>query len=316
MPIDCVRATRRGGGPARRRAPRWPSLRSARRRLQAGGRGWVVIGSGGRLGSTLCGLLPLAVGIRASSVDLFSLDTVLRLLRQAGARVVVNTAAFTHVDEAERSPGLAQAVNATMVGVLAEACGALNALLVQVSTDYVFGSDVQRRTPYAEDAPPAPVNVYGASKLAGERLAAAAPRHLIVRTSGLYGARSASKPGFVETIVRLAQQQPRLRVVADQWCSPSYALHVAQAIVRLVEAEGRGTFHAVNAGAASWYELACHAIRTAGLGAEVEPIPLAEYGHAAPRPHYTVLDTARHDRHTRVPLPPWQAAVVEYLRAA
>ncbi len=272
-----------------------------------------MVGAGGRLGSALRRLLPHAACICTSHLDLCCPEAVWRALREARARVVVNAAAWTRVDEAERAPRQARRANAAIVGTLAEACAAVNALLVQVSTDYVFGGDWMRRTPYEEDAPPAPVNVYGRTKLEGEWLASAAPRHLIVRTSGLYGA---CKPGFVETILRLAGEQPRLCVVADQWCSPSYTPHVARAIVQLVQSGATGTYHTVNTGGASWYHVACTALRLAGIRAEVVPIALAEYGHAAPRPSFTVLDTKRFEQQVGAALPHWEAALAECLHAA
>lgn len=289
--------------------------RSAGSGLAMRGEGWVVVGAGGRLGSALCRLLPRATSLRTSKLDLCSPEAVRRALREAGARVVVNTAAWTHVDDAEREPLRARRANAAIVGTLAQACAALDALLVQVSTDYVFGGDWMRQTPYEEDTPPAPVNVYGQTKLEGERLASSAPRHLIVRTSGLYGA-GMYRPGFVETILRLSAEQPRLRVVADQWCSPSFTPHVARAIVQLVQSGATGTYHVVNSGGASWYDVACTALRLAGVRAEVVPITLAEYGHLAPRPRFTVLDTKRFERQVGTALPPWQAALAEFLHAA
>lgn len=289
--------------------------RSAGFRLATRGKGWVVVGAGGRLGSELRRLLPRATCLRTGKVDLCCPEVVWRALREARARVVVNAAAWTHVDEAERAPLLARRANAAIAGTLAEACAALGAQLVQVSTDYVFGGDWMRRTPYEEEAPPAPVNVYGQTKLEGERLASAAPQHLIVRTSGLYGV-GVCRPGFVETILRLAAEQPRLRVVADQWCSPSFTPHVARAIVQLVDSGATGTYHVVNPGGASWYDLACTALRLAGVRAEVVPITLAEYGHAAPRPRFTVLDTKRFEQQVGAALPPWQAALAECLHAA
>lgn len=297
------------------RTPLALPLRSSRRRARSSGEGWVVVGAGGRLGSTLCRILPQAVGLRTAMLDLTCPVAVQRVLRETRARVVVNAAALTHVDQAERAPLHAKTANATIPGVLAAACTAMNALLVQVSSDYVFGGDAARCIPYTEDAPPAPVNVYGHTKLQGEKLAAAAPRHLIIRTCGLYG-EPGSKPSFVDAILRLAAKQSRLSVVADQWCSPSYALHVAQAIVQLVQADATGTYHAVNPGEVSWYDLACEAVRLAQIRAEVVPIALAEYGHFAPRPRYTVLDTSRYTHLVGASLPSWREALSEYLRVS
>lgn len=228
--------------------------------------------------------------------------------------VVVNCAAWTAVDAAEQSPEACFAANADAVQCLAQACADHGALLVQISTDYVFGADRQRCVPYAESDAPGPLSVYGQSKLAGEQAAALAPEHLIVRTCGLYGPLSPGMPGknFPSAILRAAKAGRPLRVVRDQTCTPSYVGHVAQAVLALVERGGRGLFHVTNAGATTWHEFACELLALAGLSNEVTPIRSDEWPAAAERPAYSVLSNARLAELCGESLPSWQAG----LRAA
>ncbi|HWC90455.1 MAG TPA: NAD(P)-dependent oxidoreductase, partial [Pirellulales bacterium] len=150
----------------------------------------VVTGSSGQLGAALCRHFgPRAIGLDHAALDIADRDAAQAVIDQLRPDVVVNTAAYTAVERAENDRQACQAVNADAVGYLAEACGRRDALLVQVSTDYVFGRDASRSAPYDETDEPAPQSVYGQSKLAGEQRAAACPRHLIVRTCGLYGRR-------------------------------------------------------------------------------------------------------------------------------
>src|SRR5205085_9848553 len=173
--------------------------------------------------------------------------------------VVINCAAYNLVDRAEDEPDAAFAVNAWAVRELATACNELGSVLVHFSTDHVFGLDAARRTPYAEDDPPGPVNVYGLSKLSGEYLVRAlCPRHFIVRTCGLYGIWGSGGKGgnFVETMLRLAREGKPLRVVDDQECTPSYTVDIATATAALIATDRYGLYHLTNSGSCSWYDFA------------------------------------------------------------
>ncbi|MDE2990944.1 MAG: dTDP-4-dehydrorhamnose reductase [Chloroflexota bacterium] len=277
----------------------------------------LVTGGGGQLASYLAQQLPVesTVALARAELDVTDAGSVERAFTEHTPAVVINTAAFNHVDQAETEFDHAFRVNAQGPLNLARACAAASAMLVHVSTDYVFGGQ-SARTPLSEDALPAPVSVYGASKLAGEHLVrGAAPRHLIVRTCGLYGSRGSAVKGgnFVRTMLRLARQGRDLRVVDDQHCTPSYARDVAEAIVDLIEADARGTFHVVNDGSCTWFEFAREIFAAAGLQPSLAPIPTAEYPTPAKRPPYSVLAT---DRMTAVrgrPLRDWRDAVRAYL---
>ena len=226
-----------------------------------------VTGSGGQLGSELCRQFgPQAVGLDLPEFDLTSHEAVVARLEQIRPRAVVNTAAYTQVDQAEEEAERCRAVNAKGVAYLVESCRRLNCVLVQVSTDYVFGGDRTRSTPYTETDPPAPQGVYATTKLEGERLAACWEKHFIVRTCGLYGLPGPQASGnFVETMLRLAGQRGHLPSMSDQRCTPSYTVHVARAIRFLLSARAFGTYHLVNTGETNWFDFAAEIFARAGI---------------------------------------------------
>jgi len=276
----------------------------------------VVTGAEGQLGSEICRQIGgTALGLDLPIFDLTDPDAVQDMLAQLRPDVVINTAAYTLVDKAEEEIEICQAVNAEGVQHLAQGCRRMNTVLVHISTDYVFpGTD--RSTPYRETDEPEPKSVYAQAKLEGERHAAQLDRHFIVRTCGLYGRTGRNTAGnFVETMLRLGRQCDKLRLVADQRCSPSYVPHVAQAIRFLATTEAYGTYHVVNSGDTTWYDFAAEIFRQSGLTVELERISTAEYGAPAPRPSYSVLDTTKyHALPGRPPMLDTKAALSEYLR--
>lgn len=277
----------------------------------------LITGAEGQLGSQLGRKLQgRCAPVAQRDCDLRNADRLAIIFRQLRPSVVINTAAYTAVDRAEQEPALCHAVNAAAVATLAELCDEGDCRLVQISTDYVFGSDRQRSTPYQEADAPGPVNEYGRSKLAGERAAAQARRHLIVRTCGLYGPRTKpTQTNFTDTMLRLAGERDRLAIVNDQWCTPSFVPHVAEAILALLAVEAEGLVHVVNHGATNWYDFATEIFRLTGIPIQLEAIPSAEYNAPASRPGYSVLDTARYGHLTGRELPPWQTALAEYLHS-
>jgi dTDP-4-dehydrorhamnose reductase len=276
----------------------------------------VVVGAEGTLGSELCRQLgSQAVGVDLPEFDLAGRDSVAAKLDQIGPQAVINAAAFTQIDQAEEESPRCQAVNAEGVGHLVECCRRLDCVLVQVSTDYVFGGDAGRAIPYTETDPPAPLSVYGKTKLEGESRAAGWERHFIVRTCGLYGLPGArAGDNFVETILRMASRGERLRVVNDQRCTPSYTGHIARGIRFLLSTGVYGTYHLVNRGETTWFDFATEILRRSGIDVAVEPVTTEQYGARAPRPHYSVLSTAKyHALPDRPTMPRWQDALSQYL---
>jgi dTDP-4-dehydrorhamnose reductase len=279
-----------------------------------------VTGAYGQLGGELCRQL----GARAIALDVDTLDfsnaaavadAFLRLKPDA----VINCAAYTQVDRAESEPEICRAINATAVERIAEACGKLDCPLVQISTDYVFGAAPSQPRPWREEDLPSPQGVYARTKLEGEQAAARHAKHIIVRTCGLYARPSDPRAkNFVKTMLRLGRERSELRVVADQCCTPTYVPHLARAILWLAgTANGRfapwGLYHVTDGGQTTWHEFAQEIFRLAKMDVTVCPITTAEYGAAAARPPYSVLDTARYHRLGGPAMPDWQSSLAEYI---
>jgi dTDP-4-dehydrorhamnose reductase len=283
----------------------------------------LLTGAGGMLGSDLHRELrrreidTIAVG--REELDITSEPDVTYLFQQVRPDVVANCAAYTAVDACEENRELAHVVNAQGVAYLAENANRWSSLLVHFSTDFVF--DGERRRPYEVDDPVSPVSVYGESKLAGERSAATAWKHLIVRTSWVFG------PGghnFVEAITRQIEGgNTHLRVVDDQRGRPTYVPHLVDATLRLLEVameseEGRGIVHYADQPPCTWYELALSIVeelRSRGRAPEdlvVEPVTTEEMPRPARRPAYSVLSTAKYEAITGADPALWQMGLIDY----
>ncbi len=283
----------------------------------------LLIGAGGQLGTDLKNVLPAdkLVPLTRDELDITDPDATEQMLAYTNPAWVINTAAFHRVDDIEKDErGEAQqafAVNAIAARRLAIACERRGARLLHLSTDYVFGGGPPG--PYAEDASPAPLSVYGTSKLAGEVLVRqASPRHVIVRSSGLYGVvGSAGKGGnFVETMLTLADAGKTIRVVNDQVLAPTYAAHLAQAIAGLIAANPPGgIYHLTSSGQCSWHEFARSIFELCRRAPRLEPTTSAEFNAPARRPPFSVLRNTRAAALGVAPLPPWRQALEAYLRA-
>lgn len=220
--------------------------------------------------------------------------------------VIVNCAAYTKVDLAESEEAAANAINGSAVELLASAANEAGALLVQVSTDFVF--DGSKREPYEAGDPTNPLSAYGRSKLLGEVAARHAEKHLIVRTSWLFGTHG---PNFVEAIRnQIRKGVDSLRVVNDQRGRPTYTPHLARAIVRLALQSAQGIVHYADADECSWYDFAC----AIAPGFPIHPVTSEEFPRPARRPAYSVLSTGRYEELTGVRPDSWRDGLREYLR--
>jgi dTDP-4-dehydrorhamnose reductase len=277
----------------------------------------LILGAQGQLGHELARVLSGdVVCLDRAAADLTRPDLLAAALAMHRPVIVYNAAAYNHVDRAEAEPEAAFAVNALGVRSLSLACRAHGCVLVHFSTDHVFGLDAGRQTPYAETDVPGPVNVYGASKLAGEQFVRTiSPRHFVIRTCGLYGNRGTGGKGgnFVEAIRRRAAAGEPLRVVADQECSPTHAADLASAAAALAGTGAYGLYHITNARSCTWFEFASAILADAGGRVPLTAISSAEYGAAAARPSYSVLDGAKYLALGLPPLRPWQQALPDYL---
>jgi len=280
----------------------------------------LLVGASGQLGTDLRRTLPAAalIPLTRTQLDITDQGAVERALAAHAPGWVVNTAAFHRVDDIEtKDARQAFAVNAVAVDDLARACARRGARLLHLSTDYVF--DGGQPGPYAEDAVPAPLSVYGLSKLAGEHLIRqASPDHVVVRSSGLYGvAGSAGKGGnFVETMLRLAREGKAIRVVDDQVLAPTYTVDLAEAIARLLAATPPGgIYHLTNAGACSWFRFAQEIFKLRKLAPDLTATTSQAFNAPAARPRHSVLENARAAALGLPPLRQWSQALAAYLRA-
>jgi dTDP-4-dehydrorhamnose reductase len=278
-----------------------------------------IFGSSGQLGTDLVDVLGQSTAFEViplmhEDADCTDASAVKKVLLAARPQIVINSAAFVRVDDCEDHPEEAFRVNAIGAFHIAKACAEIDALNVYISTDYVF--DGSKETPYVESDVPNPINVYGASKLAGEHLVMqAAPRWLIVRVASLFGKTGARGKGgnFIETILTKAKQGEALKVVDDIRISPTYTRDAAAVVRRLLESESTGIVHAANAGSCTWYEFAKTALAFCGIDAAVTAVSSATYRTAARRPRNSALGSEQTGTALRVRIISWEQGLQAYL---
>ncbi len=287
----------------------------------------LIVGNAGQLGRELERLFATVgpiVAVDRESVDLADPDQTRDLVRRTAPDVILNAAAYTAVDRAESEMALAHAINALAPRVLAEEAAERNALLVHYSTDYVF--DGSKQEPWTEDDSPAPLSVYGASKLAGEQAVQnSSARHLIFRTSWVYGPHGNN---FLLTMLRLARERDRLSIVDDQVGAPTTSIELARATHAIVTGvlAGRfgepqnwsGLYHMTCAGSVSWFGFAqaifARASERLGVKAPgLTPIATKDYPTPATRPRNSVLSNAKLHARFGLELPAWQSALDEVI---
>jgi dTDP-4-dehydrorhamnose reductase len=289
----------------------------------------LVTGAGGQVGAAtarmLAGLADVTAHDRAS-LDLSDASQLSARIREARPDVIVNAAAYTAVDRAESEPDRARAVNAVAPGIIAAEAKSLGALLVHFSTDYVF--DGTKGEPYVEEDAPAPLGVYGRTKLDGERaVAQSGCAHVILRTAWVYGP---TGKNFMLTMLRLAEKGGPLRVVSDQRGAPTTSTQLARAVAQLLGGvsidpgsvdrvkASAGLYHATASGETTWhgfataiYEERARRSQGAFTPPQVNAITTAEFPTPAKRPAYSVLSSAKLERTFGVRLGPWREGLVE-----
>ena len=283
----------------------------------------LLTGCAGQLGRELkrsLACLGEVIACDRSQLDLARADPLRAALRSIAPAVIINAAAYTAVDKAEAEPGLADTINSLAPGILAEEARRLDALLIHYSTDYVF--DGSKATAYTEDDAPAPLSAYGRSKLGGERaIAAAGGRHLIFRTSWVYGLHGAN---FMKTMLRLGRERDELRVVGDKVGAPTWTRHLADATALILAGHGtaEGLYHLAASGETSWHgyaEAIFAEARATGLlekSPTVRRITTAEYPLPAPRPANSRIDCTRFSTDFGLALPDWRTGLADCLADA
>ena len=277
---------------------------------------WLVTGAGGMVGHDVCAALELrgetVLPLTKSDLDITDARAVRDAVRRAKPDVIINCAAYTKVDDAEANEHLATAINGSAVEFLADAANAVDALLLQISTDFVF--DGSKRTPYEVNDATAPLSAYGRSKLIGEQAAAGARKHIVLRTAWLFGVHG---PNFVEAMRNQVRKGTNpLRVVNDQRGRPTYTPHLAEAIVRLAlrahgDENARSIIHYADEPECTWFDFAQAIV---GDGATVTPVSSSEFPRPAIRPAYSVLSTERYERITGLKPESWEDGLREYLQ--
>jgi len=279
----------------------------------------LVTGANGQLGTDLCQILHSfeTIPLTHKDIEITNMSSVKEVLGKYKADIIINTAAYVRVDDCETEPDKAFSVNALGARNVAVVAQELGASLVHISTDYIFGGEAQLRSiPYTEFDTPAPLSIYGKSKLAGENFVQhLCSRHFLIRSSALFGIAGASGKGgnFIETMLKLAGGRDELRVVNDQVFSPTYTKDLAKKIAQLITTEYYGVFHITNKGACSWYQFATEILKLAGLNAPITPVNSEQYPQKARRPRFSVLD----NYHLRLlgldDMRPWQQALKDYM---
>jgi dTDP-4-dehydrorhamnose reductase len=276
-----------------------------------------ILGASGQLGEALtsayAGATLLTPGHAA--LDIEDPAALGAFLLAEGPTVLINCTAFHNVDECERTPERAFAVNAFAVDRAAKLCAAASIAFATISTDYVFDGTLGRA--YSETDAPNPLSAYGVSKLAGELLVRRhGPNHFIFRLSGVYGASGTSNKGytFIERVLQQAERGEAVRIVRNMTFSPTYAPHAARVIRAAIDARAYGTHHVTNAGATTWYDFAAAAFARAGLTPQLEALTYENYGSTVKRPLYSALTSTTLRSAGIEPPAPWETGLDEYLR--
>jgi dTDP-4-dehydrorhamnose reductase len=275
---------------------------------------WLITGAGGMVGGDLRNALAMRgedfLALTKSDLDITDSRAVNDAIVNARPSIIVNCAGYTRVDAAESNERLANAVNGSSVEILAQTANSVDALLLHISTDFVF--DGRKGSAYEINDPTAPLSAYGRSKLLGEHAAKHAKKHVILRTSWLFGVNG---PNFVEAIRnQILKGSALLRVVNDQRGRPTYTPHFADALIRIVQQDARGMIHYADEPDCTWHEFASAIVEELGAEVVVKPVSTEEFPRPAPRPANSVLSTERYERLTGVKPESWREGLREYFQ--
>lgn len=278
-----------------------------------------VIGGNGQLGSDVVraftGNGDEAFALTHEDIELSDLDSVTKCVRELGPDVIVNTAAMHHVENCEREPQKSFAVNALGPRNLAIVARDTQAILMHVSTDYVF--DGSKRAPYVEEDAPLPLNVYGCSKLAGEHfIRSLAPKHFVLRTSAIYGKSPCRAKGglnFVELMLKLARERGEVRVVDSEFVTPTSTSQLAQQMALLSRSDAYGLYHATAEDSCSWFEFAREIFDVTKTSVKLTVANAGDFPIKVPRPTYSVLENSGLKSRGLNIFEPWQNGLRDYL---
>lgn len=282
----------------------------------------LLIGSNGQLGSDLNKLLTnqeliSIFSLTHTEISVDNKDSLQKNFLSIKPDIVINTAAYHKVDEVESNPEKAFLINAIAQKHLATLCAQNKSTLVYISTDYVFGGDKQRIKPFNETDLPDPINVYGISKLAGEKFVTNyCPKHFVIRTAALFGAAGSSGKGgnFVETMLRLAREQGFVKVVNDQVTTPTHTADLAKQILCLIQTNHYGLYHATSEGQSTWFEFAREILKQCNIKVKVYPVKSSAFPTLATRPGFSVLENSSLKKLKLNLMPNWKKSLNDYLK--
>lgn len=281
-----------------------------------------VIGANGQLGTDLCEVLKddstfSFTPLTHKDIEITDLSSIKNALEPINPTLVINTAAYNRVDDAEKNTETAFQINAFANKYLSSYCGEKDITLVAISTDYVFGLDDKRNAPYRETDCPGPVNAYGLSKLTGEYFVQYyLQKYFIVRTCGLFGKVGSSGKGgnFVELMLKLAREKGHVRVVDDQIVTPTHTLDLAKQILQLIKTDTFGLYHASAEGECSWYKFAKVIFTLTNTNVKIEPVSSDAFVTAAKRAKYSVLENEKLKQLGINVMRPWKDGLRDYLK--
>jgi len=286
------------------------------------GRKIALVGANGQLATDIAKVFPKEkisdlILLAHKDIEINDTASVQSALSKVNPDLVFNTAAYNRVDDAEREPETAFAINAVGPKNLAQYCKEKDIPFAHVSTDYVFGADIHRFAPYTEDDAPGPINAYGISKLAGELFTQyITQKHFIIRSSGLFGVAGSSGKGgnFIELMLKIAREKGQVRVVADQIATPTYTLDLAKQILAIIETGTYGLYHATAQGSCSWYEFAKEIFRLTNTKVDLVSVSSSEFPTPAKRGAYSVLENKKSKELGIDVMRPWQEGLKDYLK--